>query len=59
MVVVGVGMVCAPSAHFLDPFPIEGIGVKMAKLACLGPFWVLTLGLTPGMSGISEHLGAY
>ena len=30
----------------------------MAKLACLGPFWVLTMGLAPGISGISEHLGA-
>ena len=30
----------------------------MAKLACLGPFWVLTMGLTPGISCISEHLGA-
>ena len=26
----------------------------MAKLACLGPFWVLILGLAPGISGISE-----
>ena len=30
----------------------------MAKLACLGPFWVLILGLAQGISGISEHLGA-
>ena len=35
--------------------PIEVIGVKMAKLACLEPFWVLTLGL---ISDISERLGA-
>ena len=27
----------------------------MAKLACLGPFWVLILGLAPGISGISER----
>ena len=29
----------------------------MAKLACLGPFWVLNLGLAPGTSGISERSG--
>ena len=27
----------------------------MAKLACLGPFWVLILGLAPGISCISER----
>ena len=37
---------------------MERIGVKMAKLACLGPFWVLILGLASGISGISGHLGA-
>ena len=27
----------------------------MAKLACLVPFWVLIVGLAPGISGISER----